>query len=188
MTTKNNADQLAKELGLNPDALTKEDEVEIKEQPQKSKKSGGKKKKQENKETTQEKSEKKMKKRVADLSKEGEIFGVPVNHLQKPITFNEDGEPEEIVVTFNKAEVEPYRDQNGRILLEIHRAKYRKKGGDKLKVIAEFNDGKTEVITETNNHSRGWKRAKTWAMLLTLAFDPDNDVKVLEMDNTHEVV
>jgi len=171
------AENLAKELGLNTEALTQEDEVVVEEQPKSAKKSKQK----------TEKKEAKQRKRVADLTKERDLLGFPVNHLSKPLEFDEQGNPQELVVTFNKEEVAGYREENGRIFLEIHRAKYRKKGGDTLKVIAEQKGKDPVEIISTNNHSRGWKRAKTWAMLLNLAFDPEKDVKHFEKDNSEEV-
>lgn len=183
MTTKKNAENLAKELGLDVANLTQEDEVSV-ETPQKQEK--GKKSSTKKSSKKSEKSEK-ARKRVADLGKEKEMFGYPVNHLSKPLEIDKDGNPKEIMVTFSKDEVEDYREENGRVFLEIHKAKFRKKGGDTLKVFAEPKGKKRQLILETNNHSRGWKRAKTWAVLLKLAFNPEKDTKTLEKDNTEEV-
>ncbi len=168
--------KLAEELGLDLEALTQADQVELEEPdaPKKSRKS-------------KKDVEKVTRKRVADLTPEGEIHGFPVNHLQKPLELDERGNPKEIVVTFTAGEVEDYRETKGRIFLEIHKGKFRKKGGDKLKVFAEFIGKERELLLETNNHSRGWKRAKTWAVLLNLAFDPNQDVAIYEVQETYEV-
>lgn len=165
---KKGVQDLASELGLDPKQL--EDEgIELaqaeEEQAPKKKKS---------------KKETKRAKRVADLTKENEIGGFPVNHLSKPIEYDEQGNPKELTVTFDQEEVEQYRETNGRVLLRIYHAKYKRRGGDTLEVITQYKDGKEEKIVTTNNHSRGWKRAKTWAMLLKLAFNPDKDVESIQ--------
>lgn len=161
-------EKLAKELGLD----TLKEEVELKEvKPKKEKKTKAKAKIEKPKKT------KEVKLAKSANEKAGEIEGIPVNVLARPIKYV-DGEPRELKVAWNKEDAESYRE-NGRILLKITLDPNEKRGGDTLEVIAERQEGVLHIVT-TNNHSRGLKRAKTWAMLLKLAFDPDKDVEMVK--------
>ena len=167
---KDEIQALAEELGLDVKALTGEDEVKMVEEEKEPKRERKRSKKT-------EKPEPKPRKNKDSNEKVREINGIPVNHLARPIAVT-DGKPQELKVTFSQEEAEQYR-KNGRILLTIEKGAVRKKGGDTLKVTAEYADGRKEEIVVTNNHNRGLKRAKTWAMLLKLAFDPKKDVVVV---------
>lgn len=161
---------LAKELGL--ESLEKE--VELKEEKPKGEKPKGEKPKKKAKEKKPNGEKKEKVKKLGKNEKAGEIEGIPVNVLARPIDYV-NGEARELKVAWNREDAENYRG-NGRILLRITLDPKGRRGGDILEVIAERKEDTLHIVT-TNNHSRGLKRAKTWATLLKLAFDPDKDVE-----------
>lgn len=173
---------LAEELGLSIEALSDEGkDLELPEQKSEDNKKSRKTTKAEKEpKLPKEKKEKTLKETVVidKNAKALEIEGIPANYQARPIEFADDGTPRELKVNWSAERQEQFRETNGRVRLKVIRSNPPKKGGDTLEVVVEKKDGTTQQIIETNNRSRGVKRAKTWAVLLNLAFDPDKDVEV----------
>lgn len=187
---------LAEELGLDPNILMgkAEPEVQLADNAVGSQKQGGKKgssKKSEPKEPKAEKTatpkepkqpkepkEPKEPKPVIDKNaKAMEIEGIPANYQARPIQYDEQGNPSEMKVAWSAEATEANR-QKGHILLRVNPADEKKKGADMMDVVAEFADGSQKPIISINNHNKALKRAKTWSVLLNLAFDPKKDTLV----------
>ena len=133
--------------------------------------------------------EPKKKTRMVETSDENEkameIEGIPANFRARPIAYDDEGNPQELRVRWNKEQQEEYRNL-GRTSLHIKKRLPKKRGGDTLQVFIDRMNEEPELLLETNNYSRGYKRAKTWAVLLDLAFDPESDVTKEVVEDNRE--
>lgn len=103
------------------------------------------------------------------------FHGYLVNHLAKPFEVV-DGVERELTVPFSSAMLERYRQTNGSILMRIYQDSRHRRGMDKLEVYIRSITGELEPVCSVSNYSRAMKRAKTWASLLQLAFNPKEDI------------
>lgn len=106
------------------------------------------------------------------------FYGYPVNATMKPLEIV-NGVEKEVKVPFNAQALEGYRGENGRVVIRVARGDFHRIGSDTLDIEIERKDGSKEKIITLHNRARSIKRAKTWASLLKLAFDPSRDIELL---------
>lgn len=181
MTEEKDLRAIAEELGLSVEALTGTD-VSLADTPKEKKraiKGGGKRKEKaagEGKVEKTAKTSKEPKQQVNKNDQAMEIQGIPANYQGRPIAYI-DGQPREMVVPWDGGKQEGFRG-NGRMVIKVYKAPEKKKGGDLLEVYTE-KGGQRELLVKLYNHNKALKRAKTWATLLDLAFDPSKDIEVI---------